>query len=145
MGPHIKLKKKTEYLAINSKETDNLILEEGIVIKQVDYAKYLRTIINKTEGTGKEEIRNRIDQSKKIISYLNTIWWDPQIRNDTKKYIGKILVDSVCYGCETWTINEQYKRRINAVEMDYLRRSARVSRLEHTSNEEKDGRGRKCN
>jgi hypothetical protein len=35
MGPHIKLK-KTEYLAINSKETDNLILEEGTEIEQVD-------------------------------------------------------------------------------------------------------------
>jgi hypothetical protein len=35
---------------INSKETDNLILEEGIEIKQVDYSKYLGTIINKTEG-----------------------------------------------------------------------------------------------
>jgi hypothetical protein len=46
-------------------------------------------------------------------------------------------VESVlCYGCETWIINEQYKRIINAVEMDYLRRSARVSRLEHISNEE---------
>jgi hypothetical protein len=59
------------------------------------------------------------------------------MRNDTKKYIGKILVQSVlCYGCETWIINEQYKRRISAIEMDYLRRSARVSRLEHMSNEE---------
>jgi hypothetical protein len=69
----------------------------------VDYAKYLGTIINKTEGIGKEEIRNRIDQSKKIISCLNTIWWYPHIRNETKKYIGKImLVESVlCYRCKT--------------------------------------------
>jgi hypothetical protein len=103
----------------------------------VDYAKYLGTIINKTEGIGKEEIRNRIDQSKKIISCLNSIWWDPHMRNDTKKYIGKILAESVlCYGCETWIINEQYKRIIYAVEMDYLCRSARVSRLEHIGNEE---------
>jgi hypothetical protein len=69
----------------------------------------LGTIINKTEGIGKEEIRNGIDQSKKIISCLNSIWWDPHIRNDTKKYISKIPVESVlCYGCETWIINEQY-------------------------------------
>jgi hypothetical protein len=48
-----------------------------------------------------------------------------------------MLVESVlCYGCATLIINEQYKRRINAVEMDYLHRSARVSRLEHLSNEE---------
>jgi hypothetical protein len=53
MGPRIKLK-KTEYLEINSKETDNLILKEGTEIKQVDYSKYLGTIINKTEGIGKE-------------------------------------------------------------------------------------------
>jgi hypothetical protein len=33
-------------------------------------------------------------------------------------------------------MNEQYKRRINAVEIDYLHRSARVSRLEHINNEE---------
>jgi hypothetical protein len=77
--------KNTEYLAINSKETDNLILEERIEMKQVDYSKYLGTIINKTEGIGKEEIINRIDQSKKIITCLNKIWWDPHIRNDTQQ------------------------------------------------------------
>jgi hypothetical protein len=54
-------------IATACKKTGNLILEEGIVIKQVDYAKYLGTIINKTEGIGKEEIRNRIDQSKIYI------------------------------------------------------------------------------
>jgi hypothetical protein len=65
------------------------MLKEGIEIKQVDYAKYLGTIIYKTKGIGKEEIRNSIDQSKKIISYLNSIWWDPHIRNDTKNILVK--------------------------------------------------------
>jgi hypothetical protein len=32
----------------------------------VDYSKYLGTIINKTEGIGKEEISNRINQRKKL-------------------------------------------------------------------------------
>jgi hypothetical protein len=32
--------------------------------------------------------------------------------------------------------NEYYRKRLQAVEMDYLRRSARFSRLEHISNQE---------
>jgi hypothetical protein len=61
----------------------------------------------------------------------------PTYKEQHKKYIGKILVESVlCYRCETWIINEQYKRRINAAEMDYLHRSAVVSRLEHIRNED---------
>jgi hypothetical protein len=40
------------------------------------------------------------------------------------------------YGSGIWTLNEYYRKRLQAVEMDYLRRSARVSRLEHISNQE---------
>jgi hypothetical protein len=65
------------------------------------------------------------------------MWWDKHIRKDTKTYIGKVLVESVLlYGNEIWTLNEYYRKRLQAVEMDYLRKSAGVSRLEHTSNQE---------
>jgi hypothetical protein len=72
--------KETEYLAININEKiNNLALEEGIGIKQVSHSKYLGPVINKTDGIGKDKIKNRIEQSKKIISCLNSIWWDKQI------------------------------------------------------------------
>jgi hypothetical protein len=46
-------------------------------------------------------------------------------------------VESVLlYGSEIWRLNEYYRKRLQAVEMDYLRRSVRVSRLEHISNQE---------
>ncbi|XP_030747136.1 uncharacterized protein LOC115875769 [Sitophilus oryzae] len=46
------------------------------------------------------------------------------------------LVESVlCYGCEVWTVNSDLRRRLLATEMDYLRRSARVSRRECVRNE----------
>jgi hypothetical protein len=46
-------------------------------------------------------------------------------------------VESVLlYGSEIWTLNEYYRKRLQAVEMDYLRRSARVSSLYHISNQE---------
>ncbi|KAJ9593282.1 hypothetical protein L9F63_015157, partial [Diploptera punctata] len=54
-----------------------------------------------------------------------------------KKYIGKTLVESVAiYGSEVWTISKYYKNRLIALEMDYLRRSARKSKLEHVTNKE---------
>jgi hypothetical protein len=48
-----------------------------------------------------------------------------------------VLVESVLlYGSEIWTLKNYYRKILQAVEMDYLRRSARVSRLEHVSNQE---------
>jgi hypothetical protein len=46
-------------------------------------------------------------------------------------------VESVLlYGSEIQTLNECYRKRLQVVEMDFLRRSGRVSRLEHISNQE---------
>jgi hypothetical protein len=79
----------------------------------------LGTVINKTDGIGKDEIKNRIEQSKKFISCLNSIWWDKHIQKDTKKYIRKVLVESVLlYESEIWTLNKNNGKRLKAVEMD---------------------------
>ena len=47
------------------------------------------------------------------------------------------MVETVLtYGCEVWAMREDDKRKLTAVEMDYLRRSARRSRLERIRNEQ---------
>ncbi|KAJ9581815.1 hypothetical protein L9F63_003884 [Diploptera punctata] len=57
--------------------------------------------------------------------------------NHTKKRILKSVVESMMtYGAEGWTLVEGQKTKILAVEMDGIRRSARVSRLERRRNEE---------
>ena len=46
------------------------------------------------------------------------------------------MVKSVLiYGAETWSLYEDDRRRINAPEMDALRRSARISKLDRKTNE----------
>ena len=46
------------------------------------------------------------------------------------------MVKSVLiYGAETWSLYEDDRRRINATEMDALRRSARISKLDRKTNE----------
>ena len=39
-----------------------------------------------------------------------------------------------CYGCEVWLLKTEEQRKLLALEMDYLRRSARVSRLQKIPN-----------
>jgi hypothetical protein len=39
------------------------------------------------------------------------------------------------YGAEIWSLYENDRRRINATEMDALRRSARISKLDRKTNE----------
>ena len=46
------------------------------------------------------------------------------------------MVKSVLiYGAETWSLYEDDRRRINATEMDALRRSARMCKLDRKTNE----------
>lgn len=39
------------------------------------------------------------------------------------------------YGCDVWTMREEDNRWLTAVEMDYLPRSGRISRLDRIRNE----------
>lgn len=128
--------KKTEYLVTNSVAKFTILINDETEIKQVDKYKYLGVTIT-TDGFGSAEIKSRIEQSKRIIGCLNSVWWDKHIHIKTKKHIGKALVESVlCYGSEIWTINAEHRRKINTVEMDYLRRSAGISKRDHITNEE---------
>jgi hypothetical protein len=46
------------------------------------------------------------------------------------------MVKSVLiYGAETWSLHEEDRKRINVTEMDALRRSARISKLDRKTNE----------
>jgi len=50
-------------------------------------------------------------------------------------FIRTINLKSVLnYGADTWSLYEDDRRRINAAEMDVLRRSARISKLDRKTN-----------
>jgi len=64
------------------------------------------------------------------------IWWLKNITKKWKKMIYNSMVKSVLiYGAETWSLYEDDRRRINATEMDALRWSARIFKLERKTNE----------
>ena len=52
-----------------------------------------------------------------------------------KKLLGKAVIVSVdCYGCEVRLLKTEEQRKLLALQIDYLRRSARVSRLQKIPN-----------
>ena len=57
------------------------------------------------------------------------------IRKERKLNIYNALIkSSLLYGSETWRLTENNKRRVQATEMDALRRSSRISRKERIIN-----------
>jgi hypothetical protein len=52
----------------------------------------------------------------------------------THLYFNKAVKSSLLYGSETWRLTENNKRRVEATEMDALRRSSRISRKDRIRN-----------
>jgi len=66
---------------------------------------------------------------RKCIACLNGILWSKDKRKERKLNIYNALIkSSLLYGSETWRLTENNKRRVEATEMDALRRSSRISR-----------------
>ena len=63
------------------------------------------------------------------------ILWSEDIRKERKLNIYNALIKrSLFCGAETWRLAENNKRRVEAAEMDALRRSCRISRKERIRN-----------
>jgi len=86
-------------------------------------------------NTDDKEIRSRVIQARKCIACLNGILWSKDIRKERKLNIYNALIkSSLLYVSETWRLTENNKRRVEATEMDALRRSSRMSRKERIRN-----------
>jgi len=90
--------------------------------------KYLGLIFD-TNGADDKEIRSRVIQGRKCIACLNGILWSEDIRMERKLNICNALIESsILFGSETWRLIKNNKRRVEATEMDVLRRSSRISK-----------------
>ena len=124
---------KVKYLYVGETHS-NLKLDKDSEIESCQEYKYLGVIFD-TSGTEEKEIRSRVIQARKCIACLNGILWSKDERNERKVNIYNALIkSSLLYGSETWRLTENNKRRVEATEMDALRRSSRISRKEKIIN-----------
>jgi hypothetical protein len=116
-------------------DTNYLEVDNGDIITGCTEYKYLGSIFTKDRRDTKT-IRHRVTQTRKIICALNGMWRSKDITKNRKKMIYNSMVRSVLiYGAETWSLYEDDMRRINATEMDTLRRSSRISKIGRKTNE----------
>ena len=60
---------------------------------------------------------------------LNSILWDRDVTPKTETHIYHAIVSStITYAAETWCLKAKTVAKINSIEMDFWRRSARISR-----------------
>ena len=76
--------KKTKYICIGE-EKESLKFDSGEEIKPSTECTYLGTKIDQT-GHNTTEIKHRINQTRKAINALNSIWWHKDITK-TENYI----------------------------------------------------------
>ena len=86
-------------------------------------------------GENTTEIKHRINQTRKAVNALNSMWWHKNITKNRKLYIYRTIIQSILvYGAEVWQIPTREINKILSTEMDVLRRSAKKSRMERTKN-----------
>ena len=79
--------------------------------------------------------RSRVIQARKCMACLNGMLWSKDIRKERQLNISNALIkNSLLYDSETWRLTENNKRRVEATEMDALRRSSGISRKERIRN-----------
>ena len=83
------------------------------------------------------EVKCRIAQAKRAFVELDTILKNKKMSIRTRMRVLKCYVHPILqYGCETWTLNAELRRAINAFEMWCLRRMQRISYVTRKTNEE---------
>ena len=120
-------------LMTNSKNTTSDISINGHKLEYVDKFKYLGAIVSE-EGS-RPEILARIAQTIAALTKLGPIWKDRNISISSKIRLMRSLVLAIfLYACETWTLNAELERKIQAMEMRCFRRILGISYKDRITN-----------
>jgi hypothetical protein len=129
--------KKTKVLVCERENNTKIQIKvRNQTIEQVDEFTYLGSTISK-DGRNRSEIIKRICQAKIAFNKKKTIFTSRSISLKIRKNLLKTYVWSIAlYGCETWTITMEEKRRLEAFEMWCYRRMLRISWMDRVTHVE---------
>ena len=127
---------KTEIMNI-AREKGNINIQiNNKQLKQVDEFKYLGSILrydNKQEA----EIDARCNKACQIIGQLTPLLQNKDVTIETKRALfNTIFLPTLCYQCQTWTLDSRTIHKINTTEMKCVRRMIGVSLRDKIRNEE---------
>ena len=124
--------KKTKIMSTEEEDSFEI---DGEEIETVTSFTFLGSVIEK-EGKCDMEINRRVAIGKAAMNGLEKIWKDKHVSIDTKKRLVKaLIIPTVTYGSETWTMTKKMKKKINACEMWIWRKMQRISWMEKRTND----------
>ena len=110
--------KKTECMTVSKSHNKALTLDlksGGEEIKKVDKFRYLGSMIT-DDAKDITTVKTQIAKAKSTFGKLKPVLTNSKISISTKMNIVKTFVYSVLlYGCETWTLNKDLERRLEAM------------------------------
>ena len=131
--------KKTKTMVIRRNIKDGCkvsIKVEGRELEQVERYTYLGQQITE-DGRSDKEIRRRIEIARTSFINMRSILTSRKLKIETKKRLIRCYIMSTfLYASETWTIDAESWKRIEAFEMWCLRKMMRIPYTDHVTNVE---------
>lgn len=110
------------------------ITVEGKELEQVNKYVYLGVLITE-DGKCEEEIKRRIGIARKNFINMKNVLTTRKLKINTKKRLIRCyILSTFLYAAETWTINKNSWKKIEAFEMWLLRKMMKISYTEHKTN-----------
>ena len=111
------------------------ITVNGVEIENVKTMKYLGAMLEE-EGSCEAEVDHRISTASKVIGALREeVINRRELSKSTKlRVINVTVMPTLLYACETWTLLERHKSKVQAFEMRCLRRVEGVTILDKVRN-----------
>lgn len=134
-GMRINTSKTKTIVVSNDKDRKVMIKINKNTVEQVENIKYLGAVIDST-GKQEEEINHRITSTIKLFHCIRRgLINKKEISNNTKMTVyKKIFLPTLLHGCESWVLTEKLHKKIQVVEMKYLRRVANVTVMDKIRN-----------
>ena len=94
----------------------------GEELQEVDKFKYLGVMISTDGGMG-EELAHRVLEGRKVWGTMAKLWKENMVSREVKRELyERVVIPTVVYGSETWSLSAQERRNIEVFEMICLRK-----------------------
>ena len=106
-------------------------------IEEVQTLRYLGSSIS-ADGSSEEDIEQRLGAATRVVGAIRKeVLERRELKKETKlRVFNAMVVPTLLYGCETWTVQKRHESRLQACEIMCLRRIEGVSRLDRMRNED---------
>ena len=98
---------KTEYMCYN--QTGDISTQDGASLKLVDKFTYLGSSVSSTE----KDIDTRLTKAWTAIDRLSIIWKSDLTDKMKRSFFQAVVVSILLYGCTTWTLTKQLKKKLD--------------------------------